>query len=142
VIRGPRGTIAALGIAALGLASLALDLPLCPVATMLGVPCPGCGLGRATLAVARGDFSHALALHPLVLFVLSALALGAWRVVRGPTTGGGSRRDAWISALATLLLLALIGVWSARFFGAFGGPVSVAAPFWSPDARDESPHAD
>jgi uncharacterized membrane protein YraQ (UPF0718 family) len=31
--------------------------------------------------------------------------------------------------LAALLLALLIGVWTARFFGAFGGPVRVVSHF-------------
>src|SRR5688572_27899754 len=43
------------------------DFPLCPSAGLLGLPCPGCGLTRATLLFLQGEFSRALALHPLVI---------------------------------------------------------------------------
>jgi hypothetical protein len=129
-VRPARAPVAALAIAALGLALLALDLPLCPVAGVIGIPCPGCGLGRATLALARGEVAHALALHPLVLVVLPTLGLGVLRVARSRRGRITAREGTWVMVLATVLLVALIGVWAARFFGAFGGPVPVAGPIW------------
>jgi hypothetical protein len=108
------------------------QLPFCPMAGVLGVPCPGCGLTRATLALLHGDLRGALRLHPLVfvltpLFVwsVSAAALG---YVRGP--GAHSKPRLWFSSraatlLASALLVATLGVWGARFFGCLGGPVPV-----------------
>src|SRR4051812_42162582 len=109
-----------------------LRLPFCPLAGVLGVPCPGCGLTRATLALCHGDLKHALELHPLVL-VLAPLFIGAMSsaaisYVRGPRALRPMRpwlASRTVSALASLLLLATLGVWGARFFGYFGGPVQV-----------------
>ena len=107
-------------------------LPLCPMAGVLGVPCPGCGLTRATLTLLRGDFRGAFALHPLV-FVLApifAWAMGSALLgyVRGPVQRGAA--NPWFAsrgatALATVLLALTLGVWGARFFGYLGGPVHV-----------------
>ena len=107
-------------------------LPFCPLASVLGVPCPGCGLTRATLALAHGELRHALALHPLV-FVLAplflwALASAAVSYVRGPHPARPVRHwlaSRTVTALASLLMLATLGVWGARFLGYFGGPVPV-----------------
>lgn len=111
---------------------VALRLPFCPLASVLGIPCPGCGLTRATLALAHGDLKHALELHPLV-FVLAplfiwAMSSAAISYVRGPSAARPARH--WlatrtVTALASLLLLATLGVWGARFLGYFGGPVPV-----------------
>lgn len=111
---------------------VALRLPFCPLASVFGVPCPGCGLTRATLALAHGDVHHALELHPLVL-VLAPLFIGAMSsaalgYLRGPRLE--RRTHGWVAsrtvtALASLLMLATLGVWGARFLGYFGGPVKV-----------------
>ena len=117
-----------------GLLTLILlsQLPFCPMAGVLGIPCPGCGLTRATLALLRGDVRGAFRLHPLVfvltpLFVwsVSAAALG---YVRGPHAH--SKPKLWFSSraatlLASTLLVATLGVWGVRFFGYLGGPVPV-----------------
>ncbi len=49
----------------------------CPVAHTLGVPCPGCGLTRATVALLKGDWQSALALHAYAPVLLLALCLFA-----------------------------------------------------------------
>src|SRR4051812_17128000 len=70
VNRAPLGR--ALIILALGgLCALivAIRLPFCPMAAVLGVPCPGCGLSRATLALLQGDVRQALHFHPLVFLI-------------------------------------------------------------------------
>ena len=107
-------------------------LPFCPMATVLGIPCPGCGLTRATLALMHGHVRGALALHPLV-FVLAPLfaaAMGsaAFNYVRGPSPGQkpnlwfASRRASFVGAA---LLVATLGVWGVRFLGYLGGPAPV-----------------
>lgn len=107
---------------------------MCPTALFLGVPCPGCGLTRATLALLSGDFAAALHFHPLV-FVLAplfiyALASSLVDYVRGGPSGAPSRLAAWFSARARYgaavgLLVVTLGVWGARFAGYFGGPVPI-----------------
>jgi len=131
----PKRALLVGGVAgAIGGAALA-GAPLCPTAALFGVPCPGCGLTRATLALLHGDVGAALHLHPLV-FVLTptyALAIGvaALSYVRGlaPSTAAAraksfvmSRAFTWAAAA---LLALVVGVWAARFFGAFGGPAPV-----------------
>ena len=97
-------------------------IPLCPFALAFGIPCPGCGLSRATFALLRGDIHAALAMHPLVPVALPAalaLALHATSSHSPP-----SRERAAVVASAALLVL-FVAVWLARFAGAFGGPVSI-----------------
>lgn len=122
--------VAAIACAFAGIVSF--RLPFCPLASVFGVPCPGCGLTRATLALAHGELRHALQLHPLVLALaplfIWAMSSAAFSYVRGPRPARPLRR--WLSSravtvLASLLMLATLGVWGARFFGYFGGPVPV-----------------
>jgi hypothetical protein len=43
---------------------LRVRLPACPLFSITGIPCPGCGSTRATLALAGGDFIGAFLLNP------------------------------------------------------------------------------
>jgi hypothetical protein len=47
----------------------------CPLLSVTGCPCPGCGLSRASLALLRGDWRLSLTLHAFAPILLAALAL-------------------------------------------------------------------
>lgn len=123
-------------------AAFAIDMPLCPMAAVLGIPCPGCGLTRATLALLHGNFALAFRFHPLVfwvapvyVFLVAGLLFGFVRGTPPLPAGsrGSARRDfsTWLlfgkmtSILAAVTIVLLVAVWIARFCGAFGGPVPV-----------------
>jgi len=106
--------------------------PFCPTALVFDVPCPGCGLTRATWALLRGDLSAALHFHPLspllspifagaIGLVLLDYVRGPGRSIVPPAWWTGRRATLAFSGLAALVL----GVWLARFAGYFGGPVAV-----------------
>lgn len=117
---------------ALGALLVVSNAPLCPTAFFFGVPCPGCGLTRATLALLHGDLHAALRFHPLVPVLApwmgAIVGQALLEYVRGtppapPERAWWARRTArW---LAGALFALLIGVWLARFAGYFGGPVPV-----------------
>lgn len=46
---------------------LTLDLG-CPIRNLIGFPCPGCGITRATLCLLRLDFAGAWRMNPAVFF--------------------------------------------------------------------------
>lgn len=100
----------------------------CPVRFVFGIPCPSCGMTRAARAALSLDFAGATHAHPLWFVVLpalgafAALELGSY-VVRGRTFGLDRRRA--VRLVATGIVVLLVCVWIARFFGAFGGPVPV-----------------
>lgn len=48
----------------------------CPVRFLSGIPCPGCGMTRAVIALLRLDFREAYLYHPLV-FAIPAVAIWA-----------------------------------------------------------------
>lgn len=56
---------------------VAADLPAwrCPILDATGLPCPGCGLTHACVALLQGDWRTALVAHPAAPAVLCALAL-------------------------------------------------------------------
>jgi Protein of unknown function (DUF2752) len=125
----------ALLTAAIGLVGFAMSqgFPLCPMAGSLGIPCPGCGLTRATLALLHGDVRAALRFHPLVwlltpLFV-SFVGSAVWQLLRDPAAPRPASRVRWntpaLNVAAVLLLVLTLSVWLARFAGYFGGPAPV-----------------
>jgi hypothetical protein len=44
----------------------------CPFRLVTGLPCPGCGLGHAFVAISHGDFAAAFAHHPFGLVAYAA----------------------------------------------------------------------
>jgi hypothetical protein len=133
---GPRARrfIIVVGILAAAGAVVFIGPPLCPTALFIGIPCPGCGLTRATLALLRGDVAGALHFHPLV-FVLApvfgfAIGLSLLDYVRGGAASAPLGVVSWFSVRARYraacgLLALVLAVWVARFAGYFGGPVPV-----------------
>lgn len=116
---GLRGLTLFVGAALL----VACGLPLCPFATLTGIPCPGCGLLRASLSALHGDYSGAVHYHPLAPLAWPAGILGSWLVTtRRPLA---PRFRSVLDVVSAALVVALLSVWVARFFGAFGGPVAV-----------------
>ena len=66
-----------------------------------------------------------LVLAPLFIWAMSSAAIG---YVRGPRAGRPARlwlASRTVTALGSVLMLVTLGVWGARFFGYFGGPVQV-----------------
>ncbi len=104
----------------------ALGQPVCLYAIVLHQPCPGCGLTRATFALFSGDIERALALNPLSpLVVPVAIGMVAYGVGNYVLNGRVGLGGAKVAIVGTTLCLALVAVWVARWFGAFGGPVPV-----------------
>lgn len=98
----------------------------CPLKAAFGIPCPGCGLTRASVALLRGEFATAFGLHafaPLLLLGLAALAVAgllpaAPREAFASLVGRFERRTRVGYVLAAALLL----YWSVRLLflpGAF-----------------------
>jgi len=107
-----------------------LGVPVCPFAAITRHPCPGCGLTRASLSLLRGQIAEAVHMHPLAPVVTPLLA--GWvlyaavvyvREGRWPGTQGEAGRR--VAAVGLVLWTLLLGVWLARFQGAFGGPAPV-----------------
>lgn len=95
------------------------------------MPCPGCGLTRAALALLHGDLAAALRFHPLAPLLVPLFAFAMAKVLVDYVRAEPPRPAAtwWTSRAATLvasaLLVIVLGVWLARFAGYFGGPVPV-----------------
>ncbi len=100
----------------------------CPVAWAFHVPCPTCGVTRATRHLLHLDLAGATRVHPLALVVVPFVAaLVAGELAAFAWTGrlGSVTRRPWVRRAGFALCVALFVVWVARFLGAFGGPVGV-----------------
>jgi Protein of unknown function (DUF2752) len=116
----------------LGLGSilvLVTSLPaLCPLRIALGVPCPSCGLTRATRLALGGDLAGATAMHPLWFLIVPYVgAIATAQLVSYARRGDflPLERNPIVKHVGQVLLALLIVVWVARFLGAFGGPCPV-----------------
>ncbi len=129
LLRDRRVALVVTGLAAAQLAAVAAGAggwP-CPVRSLAGVPCPGCGLTRATLALVRGEWGESLAAHafaPVLLLGLAAFAAAALlpRRQRYAFAAAAERLERRTRA-AVFLAAALLLYWSARVLflpGAFG----------------------
>jgi hypothetical protein len=98
----------------------------CLMKSALGIPCPGCGLTRASVALLRGDFAAAFSLHafaPVLLLGLAAFAVAGFlpRARREAFAGAVARFERRTRA-AYVLAAALLLYWSVRLLflpGAF-----------------------
>lgn len=80
----------------------------CLLRTVTGVPCPGCGLTTAAVALVRGEFGAAFQANP-VIFGLAALAVAVGPLVAlravgvlappKPWSPTGRRRTGWVAGL-------------------------------------------
>lgn len=89
---------------------------LCPSRRFLGLPCPGCGLTRAFAHLAKGEWSAAIADHPLApLLAVEALAVWiGWGVLILRRAEGNPIRQDWISRAVVVHFAALCVVWIGR----------------------------
>ena len=90
-----------------------LALPPCPIHSLTGIPCPGCGMTRACIALASGDFGNALHYNPfslgLILFALG-FALFPQRIRRQ----WQRLSPAFRASTAWSLLALVIGFWAYK----------------------------
>jgi len=120
LLRDRRLALILLGVVTLVIALLALGLPgwPCPVLQALGIPCPGCGLTRATLLLLRGDVRTSLTYHAFApVFLLGFSIIGAAALLperpRRPFVEGLVAFEQR-TGIGLVLLIALIFYWLAR----------------------------
>jgi len=84
----------------------------CPFHRLTGLPCPGCGMTRAAVALVRGNLTEAMGWHPFILFTaLIWLTLAAGAVL--PETS----RTSLVSRLGVIERWRLSGLLLAAFLG-------------------------
>ncbi len=95
-----------------------LGLVLCPFRLLTHLPCPGCGMTRAMLALGHDDLRTALVAHPLSPFL--AVALVAWWVNNLLVASGRPRLltlPASAGRLWWVALAAALALWLLRLAG-------------------------
>ena len=117
-------TVALAPIVILG-ALILFEVPICPARVFVGVPCPGCGLTRATEAMMAGDFAEMARYHPLAPLITPLFVYGMVRIAL--VTSGILRRRAWdplkkVPEWAwTIVAVVVLGVYGLRLAGLLGG---------------------
>lgn len=96
-----------------GIAPGEVSLLPCPVHAVTGVPCPGCGMTRACVSVARGEFLGAWNLHPFAFLLIPlAVAMVVWPA---RTPAAWARLPRAVRAItAGTLLAACLAHWLTR----------------------------
>ncbi|MGN1042971.1 MAG: DUF2752 domain-containing protein [Christensenellales bacterium] len=83
----------------------------CPFYLLFGIPCPGCGMTRAYLALFHGDIALAFSMHPLFWVVPFALILGAYSVV---VYKKSSKKTRVIEAIMIILCIVFVITYVVR----------------------------
>src|SRR5581483_8106281 len=87
-------------------------LPPCPVRAATGVPCPGCGFGRAVAFCFQGQFGAAQAAHPLaIMLVCQGVILS---MVAATPLVRRSRLRSVLTVIGWVDFAALLSVWVFR----------------------------
>ncbi len=79
---------------------------LCPAKRLLGLPCPGCGMGRALAYAAAGEFSASFKPHPGLFPLLGGTATWAFAPSLWRRALMQPRAARMVPFLALLLLIA------------------------------------
>ncbi|HBB88870.1 MAG TPA: hypothetical protein DC047_14775 [Blastocatellia bacterium] len=120
ILRDRKFTFALVGATGLHIALVSLNLPSweCPIFRLTGIPCPGCGLSRATMLLLKGDLAGSFRFHafaPIFLFAISTLILSVLlpRSILQPAIARAELIERK-TGLAALILGGLIIYWLAR----------------------------
>lgn len=101
-----------------GLVSLGLPGWPCPFLHVVGLPCPGCGLSRAMVALLHGDWRTSLDLHAFAPIFALALVLVIWATILP------QKQRIWLvsqleiverrTGITAILLIGLVLYWLVR----------------------------
>jgi hypothetical protein len=94
---------------------------LCMSRRTFGIPCPGCGLTRCFISLARGDAAAAWSYNPagLLLFAIIAFQVPfrAWQLfrIRHGRPEVALHRTAYVALVAVAVIM--VGQWALRLMG-------------------------
>lgn len=80
----------------------------CPFRLIFGIPCPGCGMSRALLALVHGDLKASLSFHPLLIPTALCLMLGVVFWKKNSRKAYRAVLYIWIAAMIILWLIRLV----------------------------------
>lgn len=82
----------------------------CPLIIVCGIPCPGCGVSRATASFLTGRWQQAWQLNPMIFPIVITAAYFGWnRYLMGSRAKG-------IKAMIVGLLILMIVVYGVRMY--------------------------
>lgn len=105
------------------LAMAAVEFPLCPTRLFVGVPCPGCGLTRATLAMLQLDLAAVWRFHPLAPVMAPVVGWFLGKPIL-EELGWIPKHKVFVkipNAVWLVLLVLFFGLYVARLGGLLGG---------------------
>jgi len=120
ILRDRRLSSIICGAALLQLVLTLLRVPgwTCPIFHTFGIPCPGCGMTRATVFLFRGNWKEAMTLHAFApLFLVALMLIGFATLGPRPQIERMIARTEALeryTGITTLLLGGLIVYWLAR----------------------------
>jgi hypothetical protein len=107
-----------------------VDVPVCPSRGLFGMPCPGCGLTRATFAMLSGDLHGMLHFHPMapVLAPIFGFTLLRTSAVSAGLIGSSkwdllAKVPSWIWVVTVVAMLGLFGLRLGGLLGGLPDPV-------------------
>jgi hypothetical protein len=102
-------------------------IKLCLFQVATGRPCPGCGMTRSILALAKGDLALSFRMHPLGVALAALLVAAIFGTAVGIARGDDPVREFFVrhgARFSVVLIVAFVLLWLARAF---------VVPGWSPD---------
>lgn len=85
----------------------------CMMRILVGIPCPGCGMTRALIALMHGDVAQSLQYHPLLIcWILFFVWMFVRRYIQGKTLKG-------INAILAVLVILMVIVYIYRMATVF-----------------------
>lgn len=95
----------------------------CMFRSISGIPCPGCGMGKASLLISQGDFLGAFLMNPLAIpFAFAAITAIIWLTIdlirkKESFLPLLSRKMKWPYFLALMVIIG--GVWAWNIMRTF-----------------------
>lgn len=86
----------------------------CPMALMLGLPCPGCGLTRAFGLATHGRFREAFQYHAIWPLLLAYLGFLWIYEIMESVRGEPPKLPASTSRIGAAMIFTLFGFWAVR----------------------------